>query len=668
MIAPRSSTGESKWWVLLLALGIPLLFGFVLRLLVPPYLEFESVEDLIRIRLLLEQGQVPLYGIGRIRFTDSALGPMIYYFKGLPYLLGGGPEAEIVYLRVLHLAGMTGLVWTVRRALGTATASVFALLWAISTFSIALSAMPHASFYSTGFMGLVIFFMDQGVVRRRPWALIGLGVVLGIMTQFYQLTLFVPIWVILAMLIYRPSLPGHAWRAGVLALVLCYLPYLLSELLTGFGNTRGLFAWTGGVGDNDMVKASVADNLGVLLTVLVDTWGLPRWVGGVLFLSAIAGLILLIRKTIRTVRDRTYRGDGVVLLAFWGLFFSTLPTLILGDARYQMLSPFPQLLAAIGLSTALAWGYKLLQDLEHRTAFLRLGLWASMAGLIILSNVLFAQDPDLFWLYNRRIFPIWVAPGGEAHEIPDFPEVRDTLDVLHRMEGLSTENRGTRLHGFWMGSGVYGTPFILREVEQAVDSIPPDDGSILLLTDDLFRYDIKDAEEVDLGLHGRYAFKYSPRLMRDEFHLHLVDDSGLPRESLKHIPRVLYFGGCNEFRQLTGGDEPTPFDCRILRLDMMDWVYEGPLELPPVRQGVSEVLAVQVSARCAVEINVDEQPLEIDWVWRARHGFGYAVIPEHVQRSTTLEVVIKGCVPYTFDIFEFSGVGNANLLRVGEVP
>lgn len=200
---------------------------------------------------IVEGKSLPLLGT---QITDGAArlpGPTFLYLMALPLLVWRAPEAQYLFTELLGAVTVVVLWQTLRRPLGERPAAITGLAFALS---------PWAALYAdrTWNPNVLPFFVVVGVaaalrLREAPGGRAA-----------------VVFWPTLALLPHLHLSAPVAW-AGLLALVgvatlrqattaahrrlhlvglglalLCYLPLLVHEVQTGFGNTRQIFAETVG--------------------------------------------------------------------------------------------------------------------------------------------------------------------------------------------------------------------------------------------------------------------------------------------------------------------------------------------------------------------------------------------------------------------------------------
>ena len=187
-------------------------------------------------------------------------GPLFYWLGTLPYLFSRAPEAGNLFFELLG-ALTVWLFWSsLRTAFGEAGAAFAAILMALSPWSALFGDRvwnPHAFLLCEGVALLAVVRL-----RERPESRWALALPLACLA-LPQLHMSAPVvWVALL------PLAAGSWRRwnrrylaiGVVLGLLLYIPFVVSELRTGLGNTHAFLSET------FAAKKSGASNLSFLLT------------------------------------------------------------------------------------------------------------------------------------------------------------------------------------------------------------------------------------------------------------------------------------------------------------------------------------------------------------------------------------------------------------------
>jgi hypothetical protein len=189
-------------------------------------------------------------------------GPLFYWLETVPYLFSRAPEAGNLFFELLG-ALTVWLFWSsLRPAFGEAGAAFAAILMALSPWSALFGDRvwnPHAFLLCEGVALLAVVRLRQRPESR--WAL-ALPVACLALPQLHMSAPVV--WVALL------PLAAESWRRwnrrylviGVVLGLLLYIPFAVSELRTGLGNTHAFLSET------FAAKKSGAASLSFLLTPL----------------------------------------------------------------------------------------------------------------------------------------------------------------------------------------------------------------------------------------------------------------------------------------------------------------------------------------------------------------------------------------------------------------
>jgi hypothetical protein len=710
---------------------LPLVLAVGVRLSLPSYYEFEVQEDTVRTRAIIENGEIPLYGIGHVRFLGAALGPLVYYFKAIPYLLSEDPAWELLYLFLFHLAGMLCsmlLVGNLARALlvngppGTApqgpesrrlsdwAAFSSGVLLALSTASQVMTSQGHASYYAAAlqpvFLYAVFRYLDAGRRNRGAvgslsgaagvaaafsgpntaatatesgeplatpvhpapfrtdaapgapssggrlvggWLLLA-GACLGLSTQLYQMALFAPL-LAAGFFLVKPCRPRlrEIWLLCI-PFALCYVPYLVSELATGFWNTRNFFSFQPGPQDSSMIGAPVWENVLFFLDMLVEHELVAPALDMVFLALAAVGLGVIAARTRLRWEAR-----------FAGLFFLIYvlaPALVLGAPRFELSLPLPQLLVVLGGGFVLGLCRRVWRG-PRRLAF-GLPLVGSLAALLAGSVLFGTTDADKRLRYPL-FYPMRLVFSEPAGRSPTLGETREMAHELRARFGVGLEDFAARVHSPVLFSGYYGEHYLLRVAERE----NPGRGqsrSTLFVYDDLFPWELPGS--TSLAAPWDVKALEEDRILRDSFTLQLSCDADWCAQRLalrSSPPAIRFFWGCGELRDLDDRLPIPPDECEELLLaPPHDRRYSGKLRLPPAEgpcEECREVLFVTVTHGCRVLVQLDGEPLPLEWVEVNERALGFSTLDPTLNRGVEhpLVVDILGCRPLAFDLVQFTG-------------
>jgi len=647
----------------------PLLLAIVARLTLPSFFEFESQEDTVRAVAIFENGELPLYGIGHVRFLGAALGPLVYYLKAIPYMITPDPAGELAFLFILHLAAMVFamlLTSAVTRDIlasqrsdlspgkltmtGDLAAFFAGILLALSLHSLGLTSHAHPSYYAAAFMVPFLYGTYRYLLRSGDTWLILAGICFGFMTQLYQLTLFAPV-LLLVLILAIPRRPTRKDAARFLVPVaICYLPYFLSELLTGFWNTMNFFSFEAGPQDASMVQTSTLDNLMFLANTFVEYLFLPCVFDGLFLVLGLGGLLIL-AATVRRARG------GRFMLVFI-LFYCLLPAFFLGAPRFQLALPAVQFLIVLGgvsavLQVAAAWRSRRVE----RIVTVGVCLAAVLTGSIGLAGG--STDNEL---RERLFYPMRMVFSYPIARTPDLATSRRLMETLRFEFGARVGNLTDVVHSPVAVSGFYGHHYLARVVEDETQIPAPPAGKVFVY-DDRFPYDVQGGNRRHLG-HMELVELAPERIVERSFVVAVFCSHkwcGERAASRRARPAVRFFWGCGEFRDLDERLSIPPEECEhLLSAPRHARWYQGQLRLPPEVPGCEdcdEVLFLGVSPDCRVLVELDGKGLSVDWTVVNERKYGFALVPESAEREVmhSLSVGIKDCVPYYFDLVEFTG-------------
>ncbi len=193
-------------------------------------------------RAVLEEGAFPALGTSVTGGAARLPGGTFTLLMVPAFLLSRSPLAGNVMVVLLSLLAYWLLVWVVRRWMGERVSLAFAAL---------ILFTPWSYFYSDRIWNPNVLILFTAVLlwaatrmidhpRSRQVFWIPLAVIVA--PQFHLSGVVLLIFVALLYWVYRPGI--HKWAAllGIGAGVLFYVPYLVSEIQSGFRNTKLLLS------------------------------------------------------------------------------------------------------------------------------------------------------------------------------------------------------------------------------------------------------------------------------------------------------------------------------------------------------------------------------------------------------------------------------------------
>lgn len=696
--SPRVPLGLTARMLRIGLWSLPLVVAVVARLGLPSFFEFESQEDTARTVAMLEHGELPLYGIGHVRFLAAALGPLVYYFKAIPYAFCRDPAGELVWLMLWQLAGILFSTLLVRDVLsdvarrttprdvadagglrtpGMASGAGASLrseplilpadvaavaagcLLALSMHSLGLTSHAHPSNFAATMVPIVAWAVHRWLSTSRPAALWLAGTCLGIMTQLYQLTLFLPA-LLVAWCAAWPRLPERRAVFNLLVpTAVCYVPYLLSELATGFFNTRNLFVFAPGPQDEGMVgTSSWAYNFLTLVSSVVQHRFLPESLDALWLGLAAIGLVRLATLARGSRSARFF----LVFLPFYTL----VPATVLGAPRYQLSQPAAQFLIALGgLSVGQGWGRGALRFVNPLAArFLATGI--PVVALLVACTLLSGSAAGRR-LREPAFYPMRVVAAEPAARTPSLDTSRDLIRLLRERYGVTLATLSSRVHSPFAASGHYGHHYLLRVLERSEPDIGATGskagvpGSPLLVVDELFPWTVAAVSTARLGAIEVHELRPGADLPDFRLRIECGEPWCLQRgQTWRGPPEVRFFWGCGEFRDLDP-DVGIPVEqCEaMLEAPPHKRHYFGdlpPRGAAPDCTGCSDVLWLGVSEPCEVELLLDGKPLAASWQRVKERRFATALLPPIGPGQGRLVIRVMDCVPWYLDAVRFAGI------------
>ena len=653
----------------LILMSIPVFLAILVRSQLSSYFEFESQEDTVRALAIIENGDLPLYGIGHIRFLGAALGPLVYYLKAIPYLFHRDPLVEVIFLFILHIgaiiaaqrltadivgdwlkAARPSLDAQKRVLLTECSAALLGVFMAMSLYSNAMTSHAHPSYYASALMIPFVFavhrFCRGGTVRYAVLA----GVCLGVITQLYQLALFAPFFMVL-LLVSHSRLPTRR-EAGYffLPLFLCYLPYLLSEFQTGFWNTRSLFVFQPGPTDDGMMESSWALNLRFLVNATISYIGWPPWLDGFTMIFSGTGLVSMVLWF--------YRVPAVRTMLLWLSVYGLATALVLTAPRLQLVLPVPQFLLLMGILQWSVWARRIWQSKWRWHGSVTMAL----AGVVLFLLALPIRQSAPVDLFRSRLFyPIRVADFHPIGRMMTLEDSRLLLTELRQSYGIGLPELTEQVSSPLVASGMQGHHYLIRALEETVPAGPLVAGQVFV-HDDLFPYEVHGRFEKSAG-RFKFAVLDAGAISGGSLFKPCVTGDCSIDEKVDAPLKSRFFWGCGEYRDLDPRLGIPPEECEeILTSKPANRVYEAMLRAPVLPDqnkcpDCRPVLFVTKFHECGLMAHVGGQPLSFAWHNSPDRHYGFAQLPARMEdgRGHRLRIELTDCVPYTFNVVAFQG-------------
>ena len=209
-------------------------------------------EQMLAIRSIVN-GQLTLVG-AQTSTGGVHHGAVFYYLGALFALPSGGDDPTAVTLGIA-LGGIAtvGFVWWLARAAGGPVAGLVAGLLALFSAQMIDASVrlwnpafvaPAAAF------ALAAAFEGRRRGDPRWWVAVGIGVLLAGQSHVLAWVLVAPVAVLAVAELRRTGRRAVPWLAAAAGIVaLSFVPVLVSEVLTGFGELRALMEARGGMGE-----------------------------------------------------------------------------------------------------------------------------------------------------------------------------------------------------------------------------------------------------------------------------------------------------------------------------------------------------------------------------------------------------------------------------------
>jgi hypothetical protein len=209
-------------------------------------------EQMLAIRSIV-QGQLTL--LGAPTSTGGIHHGAVFYYIGALFALPSGGNDPTAVTFGIALGGIATVVfvwWMARAAGGPVAGLVAGLLAAVSAQMIDGSVRLWNPAFVAPAAAFALAAALEGRRRGDPrwWVAVGIGVVLAGQSHVLAWVLVAPIAVLAIGELRRTGRRALPWLAAAIGIVaLSFVPVLVSELLTGFGEVRALLDARGGLGE-----------------------------------------------------------------------------------------------------------------------------------------------------------------------------------------------------------------------------------------------------------------------------------------------------------------------------------------------------------------------------------------------------------------------------------
>ncbi len=208
-------------------------------------------EQMLAIRSIVN-GQLTL--VGALTSTGGIHHGAVFYYLGALFALpsGGDDPSAVTFGIALGGIATVGFVWWLARAAGGPVAGLVAgLLTVVSAQMIDASVRLWNPAFVAPAAAFALAAAFEGRRRGDPrwWVAVGIGVLLAGQSHVLAWVLVAPIGVLAVGELRRTGRRAVPWLAAAAGIVaLSFIPVLVSELLTGFGELRALMDAGGGLG------------------------------------------------------------------------------------------------------------------------------------------------------------------------------------------------------------------------------------------------------------------------------------------------------------------------------------------------------------------------------------------------------------------------------------
>lgn len=344
--------------------------------------------DMLVLQALVTEGEIPLLG------PKTSIGTFhhgaVYYYLLAPaaYASGADPVAVTAWIALFGIGAVAATWWLARLIGGPLAAAVAGLLAAVSpagidesTFIWNPNLIPVAS--ALAFVGMIL---ARRTGRDRWWLLAGLGAMVTMQCHVLGVVIVPPLalaWV--AELRRRraaggPLGPLVGAGAGAVAIMAAgYLPLIIHELQSGFGETRGILDYLAGGGR--ATNAGLVERV-VMVGMRSVVWPLAGLLTDRPTLSMVAAAIATVLAAVAAIAGRASDRASDRASVRWllgslawsvlalAVFAPSLAVVVPGlpnDHYHAFLDPLVLALAGVGVAR-LAGGWGRMPVVPARTA------------------------------------------------------------------------------------------------------------------------------------------------------------------------------------------------------------------------------------------------------------------------------------------------------------
>jgi len=269
----------------LLCLSAAVLLGALLRLVNLPVRggwDSDQGTEMLGLRAALENGRLPTFGPAAISVQTPFHHGALYYDLLLPaaWLGNGDPTWVVGEIALLSLI-VIPIAWWVARSIGGPAAGLTAALLAATSAALVSFAtfIWNPTLVEPG-AALALLGAWQAVRSSRPqwWVVAALGAAIAVQAHIAAAVILLPLMLTFLLDIRRARARRRvlAWGAvGVVLFALTYLPLAVSELGSGFADTRSMLAY---FFTDSNSTANLAPPVRVFVAMIrVAAWPLTRW-------------------------------------------------------------------------------------------------------------------------------------------------------------------------------------------------------------------------------------------------------------------------------------------------------------------------------------------------------------------------------------------------------
>jgi hypothetical protein len=323
--------------------------------------------DMLVLQALVTEGEVPLLG------PKTSIGTFhhgaVYYYLLAPaaYASGADPVAVTAWIALFGIGAVAATWWLARLIGGPLAAAVAGLLAAVSpagidesTFIWNPNLIPVAS--ALAFVGMIL---ARRTGRDRWWLLAGLGAMVTMQCHVLGVVIVPPLALAWVAELRRRRAAGGPLRplvgagAGAVAIMAAgYLPLMIHELQSGFGETRGILDYL--AGGSRATSTGLVERV-VMVGMRSVVWPLAGLLTDRPTLSMIAAMIATVLAAVAAVAGRARDRAAVRWLLgslAWSIlalavFAPSLAVVVPGlpnDHYHAFLDPLVLALAGVGVA------------------------------------------------------------------------------------------------------------------------------------------------------------------------------------------------------------------------------------------------------------------------------------------------------------------------------